>query len=78
MMGWNTSILWSKRRFGQERDMKKEVAKGTEVTLTIEDGTTIIIENVGEYSGTVTVDKAIADTLKSTGKVKEDGESKDA
>lgn len=58
--------------------MKKEVAKGTEVTLTIEDGTTIIIENVGEYSGTVTVDEAIAETLKNTGKVKEDGESKDA
>lgn len=52
--------------------MKKEVSKGTEVTLTIEDGTTIIIENVGEYSGTVAVDEATADTLKSTGKVKKD------
>lgn len=58
--------------------MKKQSGDITEVTLTIEDGTTIIIENVGEYSGTVTVDEAIADTLKSTGKVKEDGESKDA
>jgi len=47
------------------------------VTLTIEDGTTIIIENVGEYSGTVTVDQPTAEILKSTGKVKED-EPKDA
>ncbi|HEX5330792.1 hypothetical protein [Sulfuricurvum sp.] len=58
--------------------MKKQSGDVTDVTLTIEDGTTIIIENVGEYSGTVTVNEAIANTLKSTGKVKEDGESKDA
>lgn len=51
--------------------MKKQNGDITEVTLTIEDGTTIIIEEV-KYSGTVTVDEAIANTLKSTGKVKED------
>lgn len=43
----------------------------TMVTVTIEDGTTIIIGG-DQYSGTVTVDTAIAETLKSTGKVKED------
>lgn len=57
--------------------MKKQSGDVTDVTLTIEDGTTIIIEEV-KYSGVVTVDEATAETLKSTGKVKEDGESKDA
>ncbi len=57
--------------------MKKQNINIAEVTLTIEDGTTIIIEEV-EYSGVVTVDEATAQTLKSTGKVKDDGDSKDA
>jgi hypothetical protein len=35
--------------------------------VTIEEGTTIIIGEV-EYSGTVTVDEATAETLKNTGK----------
>lgn len=41
--------------------------KTNEETVTIEEGTTIIIGEV-EYSGTVTVDTAIAETLKQTGK----------
>lgn len=48
-----------------------------DVTLTIDDHTTIIIGEV-KYSGVVTVDEATAQTLKSTGKVKDDGDSKDS
>lgn len=48
-----------------------------QVTLTIDEGTTIIIEEV-EYSGTVTVDKTISAVLKSTGKVKDDGNTGNA
>lgn len=53
--------------------MNKKNSDVIEVTLTIEDGTTIIIGGV-EYSGEVTVDEITAETLKSTGKVKEHGE----
>lgn len=56
--------------------MKKQSGDVTDVTLTIEDGTTIIIDEI-KYCGTVTVDEAIAETLKKTGKVKDDGESTD-
>lgn len=56
--------------------MKKQSGDVTDVTLTIEDGTTIIIDEI-EYCGTVTVDETIAETLKKTGKVKDDGESTD-
>jgi hypothetical protein len=52
--------------------MAKEVAQtAEEVTLTIEDHTTIVIGEV-EYSGTVTVDASIAEALKETGKVKDE------
>jgi len=77
MRGLNTNILWSKRRFGQEIDMKKQNSGVVDVTLTIDDHTTIIIGEV-EYSGMVTVDEATAQTLKSIGKVKDDGDSKDS
>lgn len=43
------------------------MATNNDVTLTIEDGTTIIIGKV-EYSGTVTVDADTAKTLQETGK----------
>lgn len=56
--------------------MKKQISDATDVTLTIEVGTTIIIDEV-EYYGTVTVNKDIAEAIKKTGKVKED-EPKDA
>lgn len=42
-----------------------------QVTVTIDEGTTIVIEEV-EYYGTVTVDEAIANALISTGKVNND------
>lgn len=51
--------------------MRKQNGDITEVTLTIEDGTTIVIGEV-KYSGTVTVDETTAEMLKSTGKVKKD------
>lgn len=51
--------------------MKKQNSDIAEVTLTIEDGTTIIIGDV-EHIGTVTVDEATAETLKNIGKVKTD------
>lgn len=50
---------------------RKEDAQETQETLTIDEGTTIVIEGV-EYSGTVTVDETISDVLKSTGKVDND------
>lgn len=53
------------------------MATAKEVTLTIEAGTTIIVGEV-EYSGTVTVDKTTAETLKQTGKVDENGSSTNA
>lgn len=53
------------------------MAATKEVTLTIEEGTTIIVGEV-EYSGTVTVDKTTAETLKQTGKVDEDGSTANA
>jgi len=53
------------------------MATAKETTLTIEEGTTIIIGEV-EYSGTVTVDLTTAETLKQTGKVDEDGSSTNA
>lgn len=57
--------------------MKKQNSDVVGVTLTIDDHTTIIIGEV-KYSGEVTVDEATAQTLKSTGKVKDDGDSKDS
>lgn len=41
----------------------------SEVVVTIDGGTIIIIDDV-EYSGTVSVDEATAQTLKQTGKAK--------
>lgn len=57
--------------------MKKQSSGVAGVTLAIDDHTTIIIGEV-KYSGVVTVDEATAQTLKSTGKVKDDGDSKDS
>ena len=57
--------------------MKKQNSGVVDVTLKIDDHTTIIIEEV-KYSGVVTVDEATAQTLKSTGKVKDHGDSKDS
>ncbi|MDP3267391.1 MAG: hypothetical protein Q8M39_11250 [Sulfuricurvum sp.] len=69
MKGWNTNISWSKRHFGRGFKMTKKIDDN--VTLTIEDHTTIIVEGA-KYSGTVTVDPATAKALKETGKVKDE------
>jgi len=48
---------------------KKPNEMESSVTLTIEDGTTIIVGEV-KYSGTVIVDETTAKTIKKTGKVR--------
>lgn len=50
---------------------RKDDLSVTQVTLMIDEGTTVIVEGV-EYSGTVTVNEDVADVLKSTGKVDND------
>lgn len=50
---------------------KETVEASKEVTLTIEDHTTIVIGGV-EYSGTVLVSPDVSEVLKNIGKVKDE------